>query len=132
MKRSLLSILCCLSILPTLSIAAQYTGHITKISMGSNANQNLVFEVANADDETCKSSWFKVAKPADQKLSPAEFVVKSYFNNSRITIHSPEICAPVSGPTQVNRVTLGTSTEEVKALIQQIRSKRKAVVNPNK
>ncbi len=109
---------------PVISLAAQYTGHITKISVNEKGD-NLVFEVANMENETCKSSWFKVTKPGANEISPAEFVTQSYFNNSKITIHSPTVCAAVDSPSVVNRVTLGTSTEEVKALIQKIRDQRR-------
>lgn len=112
-------------LLPTISFAAQYTGHITKISL-NNKGDNVIFELANTE-EACESSWFRVTKAPGQEISPAEFVVKSYFANKKVTIHSPQVCQPLTSPSAVNRVTLGTSTEEVKALIQQIREKRKPV-----
>ena len=121
MKKVLASIFL---ILPTISLAAQYTGHITKISVCENG-KNLRFEVANTDNKTCESSWFKVVKPGDNEILPAEFVVDSYFKNTPITIHAPSVCATVDSPSKVRRVTLGTSTEEVKAMIQAIREKRK-------
>jgi len=110
-------------ILPALSFAAQYTGHITKISVNSKGD-NLVFEVANSDSEVCESSWFSLSKAPNQDVSPAEFVTQAYFNNSKITIHANEACAPVTAPTAVGRVSVGTSTEEVQAFIQQMRTKR--------
>ncbi len=120
-----LMVMLSLLIAPVISLAAQYTGHITTISVNEKGD-GLVFEVANVENDTCQSSWFKVSKPVVNEISPAEFVVKSYFNNSKITIHSSTVCAEVASPSSVDRVTLGTSTQEMKVLIQQIRSKGNA------
>ncbi len=120
MKKTLLFITV---LFPTICFSAQYTGHITTISVNEKGD-GLVFEVANVENETCQSSWFKITHSGANAISPAEFVTQSYFNNSKITIHSPTVCAAVDSPSVVDRVTLGTSTEEVKALIQKIREKR--------
>ncbi len=116
-------------VLPTFTFAAQYTGHITKISINAKGD-TLVFETANKE-ETCESNWFTITKSTSKEISPVDFITQAYFSNKKITIHASQVCAPLSEPATVERVTLGTSTEEVKALIQQIREKRKLENKPS-
>jgi len=108
---------------PMVSLAATFTGKISTISI-NETNNNIVFEVVDSENETCLSSWFKVKKPSASEMSPASFALQAYLNNTTVTIHSPTICAEVTGPAAVNRVTLGASASEIKALIEKIRQKK--------
>lgn len=107
--------------LPALGASATYTGKISVISMNNNGNQ-IVFEVVDRKSSECDSSWFKVPKPANRELSPAELVVNAYYSKERITLHSPDICSSIAQPGKVNRVTIGTSQEETQALIEKYRA----------
>jgi len=111
---------------PLIGVSATFTGKISTISI-NETNANLVFEVVDYEShesETCSSGWYKVKKADASQMSPATFLLQAYLNNKNVTVHSSATCAEVTAPASVNRVTLGASAAEVKALIEKVRKKQ--------
>ena len=108
----------------SITLADQYSGHITSVSI-DDKSKNLVFEVANQLSDSCESSWFSVPNSGRDEVSPAQFVVQSYFHNKNVTIQAGSICAGIGAPSRADAVTLGMSTQDIEALKASLKKKAK-------
>lgn len=106
MKKTVASVL--LLAIPSLSFAADYTGFVSAINLNQQGNE-LLFEVADQEKADCTSSWFKIAKPANNGngLSMSDVIVRSYFNKNPVAVTAESVCNAGNNPVTITNIALG-------------------------